>query len=380
MTQEILVSGNAFKAMLSHVNPNARISELTNEVKTAKSISKKDILIKQIKYLDGLQKTGLAAKDAYILHNLPVLPPQMRPASVRSANSIEFSDVNLLLKDHMTVNNALKDLVHELPPSELIKEREEAYNGIKAIQGIGEAISPNSKGRGVKGLLKQISGTTGPKTGLFHSKILSKKQDFSGRATIYSQPGLEFNQASVNVDQLWTMYKFHILRDLSKRGYTYVDSNKAWETRSPAATQAFNKVISDVPLIINRAPTLMKSNISAVYAVPTINNAMGINPLHLAAFAGDFDGDAQSLFVPMTPEAVKEAKEKLLMEHQVNDSRKGLNASLLAPGHEAILGSMAMTEPDMKQKVHKFKTEEECLKALAAGEIQEDTPVEIGGK
>ena len=378
MSNELLVGGEAFKALLSHINASEKIPTLITEIKSVKSVSKKDSLIKQIKYLDGLNKTGLAAKDAYILHNMPVLPPQMRPASVRSANSIEFSDVNLLLKDHMTVNNALKDIVHELPPEELIKEREEAYNGIRAIQGIGEAISPNSRGRGVKGLLKQISGTTGPKTGLFHSKILSKKQDFSGRATIYSQPGLEFNQASVNVDQLWTLYKFHILRDLAKRGYNYVDSNTAWETRSPSATQAFNKVISDVPLIINRAPTLMKSNISAVYAVPTTNNAMGINPLHLAAFAGDFDGDAQSLFVPMTPEAVKEAKDKLLMEHQINDSRKGMNSSLLAPGHEAILGSMAITEPDMKQKVRKFKTEEECIEAFSKGEIQENTPVEIG--
>lgn len=378
MTNEILVSGEAFKAMLSHIDPKKKIEGLTKDIKVTKSISKKDSIIKQIKYLDGLAKTGLQAKDAYVLHNLPVLPPQMRPASVRSANSIEFSDVNLLLKDHMTVNNALKDIIHELPPEDLIKEREEAYNGIRAIQGIGEAISPNSKGRGVKGLLRQIAGTTSPKTGLFHSKILSKKQDFSGRATIYSHPGMEFNQAAVNVDQLWNMYKFHILRDLSKRGYNYIDSNKAWETRTPAATLAFNKVIKDVPLIINRAPTLMKSNISAVYAVPTTNNAMGINPLHLAAFAGDYDGDALSLFVPMIPEAVKEAKDKLLIDHQVNDYRKGIGASLLAPGHEAILGSMAITEPDMEQKVHSFKTEEECLKALAEGKIKENTPVTIG--
>ena len=374
---ELLVGGEAFKAMLSHINPEIKIPELTQAVKESKSISKKDSLIKQIKYLDGLKKSGLEAKTAYVLHNLPVIPPQMRPATVMGGNRLEFADINNLYKDHMVVNNSLKELVHDLPPEELIKEREDNYNGIRAIVGLGEAISPNSKGRGVKGLLKQVSGTMGPKTGLFHSKILSKKQDFSGRATIYSEPTLGFNEAAVPVDQLWVMYKLHILRDLAKRGYDYINSEKAWETRSAAATDSFNKVIKDIPLIINRAPTLMKSNISAVFAVPTTHSAMGINPLHLAAFAGDFDGDALSMFVPMTSEAITEAKEKLLMHHQVHDYRKGLNTSLLSPGHEAILGSMHMTEPDTKQKLVKFKTEEDCLRALKAGEIEENTPVEI---
>lgn len=378
MSQDnILVSGEAFKAMLSHVNPVEQAADSVKEYKEAKSVSKKDELVKKIKYLTGLAKNGIKPEEAFVLHNMPVIPPILRPASVMGGNQIKFADVNNLYKDHMTVNNALKGTIDVLDPADLTAEREEAYNGVRAIIGLGEAISPANRGR-VKGLMQQIGGVGGPKTGFFHSKLLSKKQDFSGRATIYAEPNLGFNEAAVPVDQLWTMYKLHILRDLAKNGYDYVNSEKAWTERNTAATNSFNKIIKQVPLFINRAPTLMKSNITAVFPVPVKGNAMGINPIHLPMFAGDFDGDALSMYVPMSPEAVHEAKNKVLPQHQINDYRRGQNQSIVAPGHEAIIGSMIMTEPDMEQAVVKFKTEADCLKALHEGKIKENTPVEIG--
>ena len=376
---EPLVSGEAFKAMLGSLSPDTKIKALTTEYKNSKSASKRDNLVKQIKYLSGIKNTGISPKEAFIIHNVPVIPPQMRPATIMGGNRIEFADVNTLYRDHMAANNALKDPLTFLEPQELIEERAQAYKGVKAIIGLGEPISPNARGqREVKGLLRQVAGTTGPKTGFFHSKILSKKQDFSGRATIYAEPNLGFNEAAVPVGMLWTMYKFHILRDLAKQGYDYVSAEKAWTDRNAAATQSFNKMIKQVPVIINRAPTLMKSNITAVYPVPTKNNAMGINPIMLPMFAADLDGDALSLHLPMSPEAVEEAKNKLLPQHQIYDYRKGLNKSIVSPAHESILGSLAMTEPDIKQKTVKFKTEEECLQALKNGVILENTPVEIG--
>jgi len=378
MTDEILVSGTAFKEMLSHVSLDKKMKQLSKEYKEAKSISKKDVLMKQMKYVNGLKNTGLDPKEAFVISHMPVIPPEMRPATVMGGNRIEFADVNNLYKDHMTINGSLKKNVEYLPPEELITEREQAYAGVKAIVGLGEAISPNSRGRAVKGLLRQVAGEGGPKTGLFHSKILSKKQDFSGRATIYAEPNLGFNEAAVPKDMLWDMYKFHMLRDLSRQGYDYVSSEKAWTDRSTPAENSFNKVIKQVPVLINRAPTLMKSNVTAVFPVPIKGTAMGINPIHLPLFSGDFDGDALSLYLPMSPEAVEEAKKKILPEHQIHDYRKGMNQSLVSPAHEAILGSMHLTEADMTQKTVKFKTEHEALEALKAGVIKENTPIEIG--
>jgi DNA-directed RNA polymerase beta' subunit len=122
----------------------------------------------------------------------------------------------------------------------------------------------------------------------------------------------------------------------------------------------------------------MRTNITAHYPVPIKGKTIGINPLHLPLYAGDYDGDALTLQVPMTPEAVLEARTKLLPEHHIHDYRKGLNSSMVAPGHEAIIGSVHMTQPDMTQQPVHFKTELEALKALKDGTIKENTPITIG--
>jgi DNA-directed RNA polymerase subunit beta' len=375
---DLLVGGPALEEMLRDVDVNSTLKQLIREVKTVKSVSNRDKMVKKIKYLAGLQKNKLDPATAYIIRHLPVVPPIIRPATNRGANRIEFADANQLYRDHMLVNNSLKDVAGMLPPDQLTAERKDLYNGAKAVFGLGDAISGASRGRGLKGLIKQITGAGGPKTGLFHNRLLYKKQDFSGRATIYAEPNLGFNEAAIPADMLWTLYKFHILRDLAQSGYNYVDAAKSWTNRDSAATNSFNKVIKQVPVILNRAPTLMKTNVTAHFPVPIEGKTIGINPLHLPLYAGDFDGDAFSVHLPMTPEAIEEAKNKMLPQHQIFDYRKGPGNSIIMPGHEAIIGSVHMTEPDMSQKVRHFKSEEEVLKALKRGDIKENTPVKIG--
>lgn len=372
------VGGKAIETMLKDIDTNRQLKHLTTEVRTVKSISKRDAMVKKIKYLAGLQKNKIDPATAYVIRNLPVVPPITRPATNRGAHRIEFADINQLYRDHMLVNNSLKELIDVLPPDQLITERKALYDGAKAVFGLGDAISGASRGRGLKGLIKQISGAGGPKTGLFHNRLLYKKQDFSGRATIYAEPSIGFNEAAIPKDMLWTLYKFHILRDLSRSGYNYVDATKAWTARDAAATNSFNKVIKSVPVILNRAPTLMKTNITAHFPVPIEGSTIGLNPLHLPLYAGDYDGDALTVHLPMTPEAVEEAKAKLLPQHQIFDYRKGTGHSMIMPGHEAVVGSVYMTEADMSQKVRHFKTEAEVLEALKKGEIKESTPVKIG--
>jgi DNA-directed RNA polymerase beta subunit len=375
---KIKTGGEGFKELLSNVNVTNQIRTLLEDIRTTRSVSKKDAMIKKLKYLHGLKEMGMKPEEAYIISHMPVIPPISRPLIIQGGNRIEHSDVSMLYKDHMLINNSLKDIVDLLPPEALVTERKALYDGAKAVMGLGEAVSGASRGRGLKGLLQQISGTSGPKTGFFHSKLLSKKQDFSGRATIYAEPNLKFNEAAIPKDMLWTMGKLHIIRDLVKNGYDRISAEKAWVDRSTAAVNSFNKFIKEVPVILNRAPTLMKSNITAHWAVPVEGQTIGINPLHLPLYAGDYDGDAFTVHLPMTPEAVSEARSKLLPQHHIHDYRKGLGVSMMAPQHEAVLGGVYMTEPDMKQKTVNFKTEQEALYALERGDIQENTPITIG--
>lgn len=376
-TDELLAGGEAIKQMLSGVDVASQMRDLKKQILETKSPSKRDQLVKKLKYLAGLHKTELKPHEAYVLHHIPVAPPLTRPSMQMGGNKIEYADVNYLYKDHMLVNNSFRDIKNLLSHDQLVTERKALYDGAKAIFGLGEAITGSNRGKAKKGFIKQISGETGPKGGYFHSKLLSKKQDFSGRATIYAEPNLGFNEAAVPKDMLWTMYEFHIIRDLVRNGYDYVSAKKAVEARDTAATNSFNKLIKQIPVLLNRAPTLMRTNITAHYPVPIEGKTLGINPLHLPLYAGDFDGDALTIHLPMTPEAVEEAKQKLLPQAHIYDYRKGQGAAMVAPGHEAIVGSTYITEPDLTQKPVTFNTEEEVLAALKAGTIKENTPIVI---
>lgn len=374
---ELIVGGPAFEEMLRKVNVQKQIAGIKKEIPVTKSPSKKDDLIKKLKYLDGLARMDLDPANAYVIHNMPVAPPLTRPPIITGSNKVEYADVNNLYKDHMIVNEpfgAVKDIY---PADRLIAERKALYEGAKAIFGLGDAITGGSRGKNLKGYIRQISGTSGPKQGFFHSKLLSKKQDFSGRGTIYAEPNLGFNEAAIPEDMIWSTFEFHILRDLTRQGYDLFAAKKAVADRTPVAQNSFNKLIKQIPVILNRAPTLMRTNTTAHYAVPVKGKTIGLNILHLPMYAGDFDGDALTVHVPQTPEAIHEARTKLLPEQHIYDYRKGLGNSIVAPGHEAIIGSVHMTEPDSTQKSVEFNTEEEALAAFKAGTIKENTPIVI---
>lgn len=376
---DLKTGGAAIKDMLSTVDIDGQMKELLVQIHKVKSIAKKDAMVKQLRYLKGLKDAQLRPEHAFILHHIPVIPPIARPILVQAGNRTKPAAVNNLYKDHMLVNDTLKEIKDYLDDSALVKQRSDLYDGAKAIMGVGEAITGSSRGEKLKGFLKQIAGETGPKTGFFQSKVLSKKQDFSGRATIYAEPNLGFNEIACPEDMLWTMYEFHIIRDLVRNGYTYAEAKKAVADKTPSAKSSFSRLIKQIPIIANRAPTLMQSNVTAHFPVPIKGKTLGINPIHLPLYAGDFDGDALTVHLPITPEAIEEAKKKLLPEHHIYDFRKGLGASLIAPGHEAIIGSVHFTEPDTTQEVKEFNSEEQVLAALKAGTIQVNTPIRLVG-
>jgi DNA-directed RNA polymerase beta' subunit len=377
-TEDLAYGGEAFKQMLGAVSIDGQLAGLKAAIKTTKSVAKRDDFVKQIKYLHALKAADARPEESFILHNMPILPPIARPTISQAGNRLEHSDVTHLYQDHIMAVKGLDALKDDLMPDQLVEQRRALYEGAKAIVGVGEAIGGKSKAQGKKGFLKQIGGELGPKTGFFQSRILSKKQDFSARATIYAEPNLGFNEIAAPEDMLWTLYEFHIIRDLVKVGYRYPEAKKAVEEKTPAAKASFAKLIKQIPIIANRAPTLMQSNVTAHFPVPVKGKTLGINPLHLPLYAGDFDGDAMTVHVPITPEAIEEAKKKLLPEQHIYDFREGLGNSHIAPGHEAIVGAVHLTEPDMTKAVRSFRTEEDALAAYKRGEIDENTPIKLG--
>ena len=287
---EYEVGGHAFRQMLSDINTDDELAVLKDKVGGVTSASKRNEVIKRMKYLKGLSKQGFSnPADATLLHHIPVIPPVMRPVSVTNGRA-SVADVNELYKDLHLNYSGVQGLTEQGNPAflpELQSARADTYAAAKAIMAGGDPANFKNKKLGLKGLLTQIGGGgAGPKHGLFQSKLLSKKQDVSGRGTIYAAPDVGFNEAKFPREQLVTMYEPHIKRDLAQKGYNPADAKAAHaslftDKKHGAALASFNKMVETVPIILNRAPTLMKTNILALKAIPSDDKTIGVNILHL---------------------------------------------------------------------------------------------------
>lgn len=378
--EELMTGGEAFRELLGDIHAENHLNAYLEEYKNSKSMTKKNKLIKKIKYLKGLSDMGVKdPASAYTLKHIPILPPIMRPVLDKGGNRFDYSDINKLYKEMILANEGVDKIKDFSLNKDMHKQRAELYDSVKAVVGMGEAVGPQSRKQGLKGVMVQLTGEEGPKGGMFHSRVLKKNQDMSGRATIYAAPDVGFNEAKFPKEMMWTMFKMHMLREMVKNGMTLAEAKQAYDKRTLAAQNVFARLSKTIPIMLNRPPTLMKTNIMAMYGIPVEGKTIGLNILHLPGFAADFDGDALTTYVPMTQEAIEEAKEKLLPSKHLSDARKGFGYSMFAPGHEAILGSVHLTKPDMSKPVMKFKTEAEALEALKSGRIEDNQPIEITG-
>lgn len=377
--EELPTGGPAIKQMLNSLSPREDLKTLVDQYKKSKSSTIKNALVKKIKYMHGLVTNKITNPgDIYTLKNIPILPPNMHPVIDKGSNRMGYSDVTKLYKEMILSDTEFAKIKDDLPNSDLVNQRRERYATIKAVTGMGEAVGPQSKKQGIKGIMTQITGDEGPKGGMFHHRLLSRQQDMSGRGTIYAAPDVGFNEAKFPKEMLWVMFKMHMIRDMVKNGLTLMEAKNAYDKRSLVAENSFKRLIKEVPIWLNRPPTLMKTNMMAVYGVPNNFKTIGLNILHLPGYAADFDGDALMVHLPVTPEAIAEAREKALPQRHLSDARKGFSSPMFAPGHEAILGSVHLSKPDMDKGVIKFDTEEEALNALRSGDIEDNQPIQIG--
>jgi DNA-directed RNA polymerase subunit beta' len=72
------------------------------------------------------------------------------------------------------------------------------------------------------------------------------------------------------------------------------------------------KIIKERPVLLNRAPTLHRLGIQAFEPKMIDGKAIRLHPLVTTAFNADFDGDQMAVHVPLSPEAVAEARDILL--------------------------------------------------------------------
>ncbi len=101
------------------------------------------------------------------------------------------------------------------------------------------------------------------------------------------------------------------------------------------------EVITDHPVLLNRAPTLHRLGIQAFEPVLVEGKAIRLHPLVCTAFNADFDGDQMAVHVPLSSEAQAEARVLMLSSNNIKSPAHG--KPLTIPTQDMIIGMYYLT-------------------------------------
>jgi DNA-directed RNA polymerase beta subunit len=368
--------GAGIQKRLKGINLDEREKDVLKKLKRLKS-NQRNNAVKELKYVRALKKQGLRPEDAYVVSKVPVPPPIYRPiVPSNSGNRLQVSDPNYLLRDTMIANDLLIKS-KALPGVVQGDARKHLYDSMSALYGTAEPLSPQLKNRNVQGYLARLAGAgRGPKSGFFHSKLLKKRQDISGRGTISPDASLAMDEVGLPEDAGWSMYSPFIMKGLTQKGFGATESKQMIEDRHPAAKNVLDNELKQRPVLINRAPSLYRYNVLAAYPKLVPGKTIRVHESMAPIQAGDFDGDAVSITAPVSLAAVEEARNMTLPNMLLSDQKK-FTLTKAAPQQEAVMGVFQATSAKPVGKPQKFETRADAMAAYHGGKISMGTPVTI---
>lgn len=116
-------------------------------------------------------------------------------------------------------------------------------------------------------------------------------------------------------------------------------------------------------MLLNRAPTLHRLGIQAFEVKLVKGKAIRLHPLVTPAFNADFDGDQMAIHVPITAEAVAEARYLMLGSKNILSPKDG--KPIVTPTQDMVLGNYYLTIEKQNQlgQGMVFKDIDEAVKA-----------------
>src|SRR6187551_66990 len=305
-------------------------------MKEATSEAKRKKLSKRLKVVDAFRESG-NKPEWMMLDVIPVIPPDLRPLVPLDGGRFATSDLNDLYRRVINRNNRLKRLL-ELKAPEIIVRNEkrmlqEAVDSLLDNGRRGKAMTGANK-RALKSLADMIKG----KSGRFRQNLLGKRVDYSGRSVIVVGPTLKLHQCGLPKKMALELFKPFIYNKLEERGYvnTIKSAKKMVEKERPEVWDILDEVISEHPVLLNRAPTLHRLGIQAFEPVLIEGKAIQLHPLVCAAFNADFDGDQMAVHVPLSIEAQMEARVLMMSTNNILSPASG--KPIINPTQDIVLG------------------------------------------
>ncbi|MBN2721684.1 MAG: DNA-directed RNA polymerase subunit beta' [Campylobacterales bacterium] len=376
------MGGQVIQELLADLDLVSMFRELKEEIATTKSEAKSKMIVKRLKVIEAFLHSGNRPEWMMLTH-LPVLPPDLRPLVSLDGGKFAVSDVNDLYRRVINRNQRLKRLV-ELDAPEIIVRNEK-----RMLQEAVDALFDNGRrGNAVKGAnkrpLKSLSEIIKGKQGRFRQNLLGKRVDFSGRSVIVVGPDLRMDQCGLPKKMAVELFKPHLMAKLEEKGYatTLKQAKKMIEKQVNEVWECLEEVVENYPVLLNRAPTLHKLSIQAFHPRLIEGKAIQLHPLVCAAFNADFDGDQMAVHVPLSDEAIAEAK--ILMLASMNILLPASGKAVTVPSQDMILGLYYLTleKTDVKGEHKLFGNIDEVMIAFEQGSLDLNAKIRtlVGGK
>ena len=336
------MGGMAVRNALKTMDITSTMKELELLIKETGSKQKKADALKRLKVVKAFYPSKLKAKlnkpEWMVVTVLPVIPPELRPLVPLEGGRFAASDLNDLYRRVIIRNNRLKQLMEIKAPDVILRNEkrmlQEAVDTLFDNSRRGTAVSS-----GTRRPLKSLSDMLRGKQGRFRQNLLGKRVDYSGRSVIVVGPTLKLHECGLPKDMAAELFMPQIIHELIARGLanTPRSAKLMVQERAPEVYEILEYVITDHPVLLNRAPTLHRLGIQAFQPVLVDGKAIQIHPLVCSAFNADFDGDQMAVHVPLSVEAQMEARMLMLASHNILHPAHGY--PLTIPSQDMVLGA-----------------------------------------
>ena len=315
-------------------------SQLIEEIQSTSGQRRKKAS-KQLRLVEYFRHSG-NKPEWMIISVLPVLPPDLRPLVQLDGGRLATSDLNDLYRRVINRNNRLRHLLEIGAPHIIIRNEkrmlQEAVDSLIDNGKRGRAVSVSGNHK-----LKSLSDILHGKQGRFRQNLLGKRVDYSGRSVIVVGPSLKLNQCGLPKQMALELFKPFVMRYLVREGLAHniKSARRLVERAKPEVYDMLEEVIKTWPVLLNRAPTLHRLGIQAFEPVLIDDSAIQIHPLVCSAFNADFDGDQMAVHVPLSRDAVKEAREVMLSTHNMLLPSSG--EPVVSPTLDMVMGCFYLT-------------------------------------
>ncbi len=345
---EAMMGAEGVRKLLQNMNLEEEVERLKAELETTKSDAKRKKFAKRLKVLESFLRSGIKP-EWMILEVLPVLPPELRPLVPLDGGRFATSDLNDLYRRVINRNNRLKRLLELKAPDLIVRNEkrmlQEAVDSLLDNGRRGKAMTGANK-RPLKSLADMIKG----KGGRFRQNLLGKRVDYSGRSVIVVGPQLKLHQCGLPKLMALELFKPFVYHKLETLGYaaTSKHAKRMVEEQNPLVWDVLEEVITEHPVMLNRAPTLHRLGIQAFEPKLIEGKAIQLHPLVCSAFNADFDGDQMAVHVPLSLEAQTEARTLMLASNNVLSPANG--QPIIVPSQDIVLGLYYATREKINAK------------------------------